>query len=58
MDSARFMIDFSGSSYEPFGLFVKRPGFLARWKMLDKFKERTAAMVFYEAIKDLPEYLS
>ncbi|MGW1422720.1 hypothetical protein ACWAT4_21700 [Bradyrhizobium manausense] len=57
MNTARFKIDFMHGSYEPFGLFWRRPGIFGVWVKLDSFKTRADAKEHYEKIKDLPEYL-
>jgi Uri superfamily endonuclease len=55
----RFKIDFSGHGSCPYGVFVRVKRFMASdaWERIDYFSTRKEAMNFYEAIKDLPEYL-
>jgi hypothetical protein len=49
----RFKIDMH-DGYAPFGLYART---WMGWRKLDYFRTREEALVLYEKIKDLPEYL-
>lgn len=60
MPTGRFKIDFTQSSYHPFGLYFRRSwlGVIPRWVEVQTFKTRDEALEHYELIKTLPEYLA
>lgn len=54
----RFKIDYTGSSYSPFGLYhCEAALFGHKWSCVDHFETKEKAKECYELIKDLPEYL-
>jgi hypothetical protein len=58
----KWKIDIYDSAHSPFGLYRMTAQESmwrdARWDCIERFPTREEAKVFWEKIKDLPEYLS